>query len=180
MFRFLRSLELPRCYSEVNSAGAQRIFHKIWGIDPPGAGRSCGRRKIFSQPTTPTTTLSERMNFLRVICVLIFASLAAAGPLSYAVCQVGTEGRIIRPLRTRRPMYVLCNQLLEFSCFRLISLGAPQTGCNALVVSCYAAAGLTFGTVTAGAATPAVVIGCNAGLGTCMAACVAAGCSPIP
>lgn len=33
-----------------------------------------------------------------------------------------------------------------------LSYGICQSGCNALVVSCYAAAGFTFGTVTAGAA----------------------------
>ena len=35
-----------------------------------------------------------------------------------------------------------------------------------MVVACYAAAGFTFGTVTAGAGVPAAVIGCNAALGT--------------
>lgn len=30
----------------------------------------------------------------------------------------------------------------------LLAYGICQTGCNALVVSCYAAAGFTFGTVT--------------------------------
>lgn len=33
----------------------------------------------------------------------------------------------------------------------ILSYGICQTGCNALAVSCYAAAGFTFGTVTAGA-----------------------------
>mmetsp|Transcript_45736 Transcript_45736/g.129547 ORF Transcript_45736/g.129547 Transcript_45736/m.129547 type:complete len:90 (-) Transcript_45736:199-468(-) len=61
-----------------------------------------------------------------------------------------------------------------------LSYGICQTGCNALVVSCYAAAGFTFGTVTAGASTPFVIITCNAGLGTCMVACIAAGFTPTP
>ncbi|KAF8153443.1 hypothetical protein B0H34DRAFT_800644 [Crassisporium funariophilum] len=52
-----------------------------------------------------------------------------------------------------------------------IAYGICQTGCNALVVSCYAAAGFTFGTVVAAPAVPAVILGCNAGLGTCSAAC---------
>ncbi|KAF9998261.1 hypothetical protein BGZ79_008064 [Entomortierella chlamydospora] len=51
-----------------------------------------------------------------------------------------------------------------------IAYGICQTGCNALAVACYAAAGFTFGTVTAGAGIPAAIIGCNAALGTCMAA----------
>ncbi|KAG2485775.1 hypothetical protein HYH03_015488 [Edaphochlamys debaryana] len=62
----------------------------------------------------------------------------------------------------------------------ILSYGICQSGCNAVVVACYAAAGFTFGTVTAGAGIPAVLVGCNAGLGTCMAACVAAGLLPVP
>ena len=61
-----------------------------------------------------------------------------------------------------------------------LAYGICQSGCNALVVSCYAAAGFTFGTVTAGAGIPAAIIGCNAALGTCMAACIAAIFAPTP
>ena len=61
-----------------------------------------------------------------------------------------------------------------------VAYGICQSGCNALVVSCYASAGFTFGTVTAGAGAPAAIVACNAGLGTCMAACVAAGFAPAP
>ena len=42
------------------------------------------------------------------------------------------------------------------------------------MVSCYAAAGFTFGTLTAGVATPAAILLCNAGLGKCMASCFVA------
>ncbi|KAI8605814.1 hypothetical protein EDD21DRAFT_362605 [Dissophora ornata] len=59
-----------------------------------------------------------------------------------------------------------------------LAYGICQTGCNSLVVACYAAAGYTFGTVTGGAAIPAVIANCNIGLGVCMTACVAAGCAP--
>lgn len=55
-----------------------------------------------------------------------------------------------------------------------------QSGCNAMAVACYTAAGVTFGTITAGLAAPAAVLGCNGALGTCMAACVAAGFTPTP
>lgn len=55
-----------------------------------------------------------------------------------------------------------------------------QTGCNAVVVACYAAAGFTFGTVTAGVGAPAAVVACNAALGLCMSGCVAAGFTPTP
>ena len=61
-----------------------------------------------------------------------------------------------------------------------LSYAICQTGCNALVVACYAAAGATFGTITASAGTPAVILGCNIGQGFCMASCVAAGLSPSP
>ena len=39
--------------------------------------------------------------------------------------------------------------------------GACQTACNAGWVSCYAAAGLTAGTLTAGVGVPAAAIACN-------------------
>ncbi|KAH6902116.1 hypothetical protein BKA70DRAFT_1307301 [Coprinopsis sp. MPI-PUGE-AT-0042] len=51
-----------------------------------------------------------------------------------------------------------------------IAYGICQTGCNAVVVACYAAAGATFGTVAAPAA-PAAIVACNTALGTCSAAC---------
>lgn len=61
-----------------------------------------------------------------------------------------------------------------------LAYGICQSGCNAVVVACYAAAGYTFGTVTGGTGVPAVIAGCNAALGSCMAGCVAAGCAPTP
>lgn len=54
------------------------------------------------------------------------------------------------------------------------------SGCNALVVACYAGAGFTFGTVTAGVGAPAAVMACNAGLGLCQAGCAAAIFAPTP
>ncbi|KAI8355638.1 hypothetical protein EDC96DRAFT_576932 [Choanephora cucurbitarum] len=60
------------------------------------------------------------------------------------------------------------------------SYGVCQAGCNAVAVACYAAAGFTFGTVTAGAGIPASIAACNTALGTCMAKCVLAGLCPIP
>lgn len=61
-----------------------------------------------------------------------------------------------------------------------LSYGICQSGCNALAVACYAAAGVTFGTITAEFVAPAAVICCNTALGTCMAAFVVAGCTPTP
>jgi hypothetical protein len=62
----------------------------------------------------------------------------------------------------------------------LLAYGICQSGCNAVAVACYGAAGYTFGTVTAGVGVPAVIASCNAALGICMAACVAAGLTPVP
>ncbi|TRM64791.1 hypothetical protein BD626DRAFT_489882 [Schizophyllum amplum] len=50
-----------------------------------------------------------------------------------------------------------------------IAYGICQTGCNTLAVACYAAAGFTFGVALP--AAPPVILACNAGLGTCSAAC---------
>ena len=58
--------------------------------------------------------------------------------------------------------------------------GICQAGCAGVTVACYAAAGAVFGTVTAGAGTPAVILGCNAAFGKCSVACIAAGFAPTP
>lgn len=64
-------------------------------------------------------------------------------------------------------------------------LGGPftyalcQTGCNFGAVTCYAAAGFTFGTVLAVTA-PASILACNALQGACMAACAVSLVAPIP
>lgn len=67
-----------------------------------------------------------------------------------------------------------------------------QAGCAGVVVACCTlqpqleltladtAAGATFGTVTAGAGTPAIIVGCNSAYGTCQAACWAALALPVP
>ena len=55
-----------------------------------------------------------------------------------------------------------------------LAYGICQAGCSALVVTCYGAGGLTFGTITAGVGAPAVALACNASYGTCQAACAAA------
>ncbi|KJA27646.1 hypothetical protein HYPSUDRAFT_130814 [Hypholoma sublateritium FD-334 SS-4] len=52
-----------------------------------------------------------------------------------------------------------------------IAYGVCQTECNTVAEACYTAAGFTFGTVVAGPETPAVVLRCNAALGTCAHAC---------
>ncbi|RAK95027.1 uncharacterized protein BO80DRAFT_369801 [Aspergillus ibericus CBS 121593] len=54
-----------------------------------------------------------------------------------------------------------------------------QTGCSALVVSCYAAAGFVFGMVPAVSAPPAI-IACNSSYGTCQAACASILLVPFP
>ncbi|KAM5531608.1 hypothetical protein V8D89_014723 [Ganoderma adspersum] len=52
-----------------------------------------------------------------------------------------------------------------------IAYGICQTGCNTVTVACYAGAGFTFGTVTAGVGVPAAILACNAALGVCSSAC---------
>ncbi|KAI0824053.1 hypothetical protein BC628DRAFT_1323633 [Trametes gibbosa] len=59
-----------------------------------------------------------------------------------------------------------------------LAYGVCQTGCNALVVACYASAGAVFGTVTAGVGTPAAIIACNVALGQCSAACALVALTP--
>lgn len=61
-----------------------------------------------------------------------------------------------------------------------LAYGICQTGCNFFAGACYASAGLVFGTVTAGAGTPAAVLASNAAQGLCMASCIAAGYAPTP
>eukprot|EP00644_Phytophthora_capsici_P012768 jgi/Phyca11/101251/e_gw1.5.1474.1 len=61
-----------------------------------------------------------------------------------------------------------------------LAYGICQTGCNAVAVACYAGSGAVFGTVTAGLGVAPAIIACNVALGTCMASCVAAGCTPTP
>ncbi|KAG1436808.1 hypothetical protein G6F56_013401 [Rhizopus delemar] len=61
-----------------------------------------------------------------------------------------------------------------------LSYAICQTGCNAVVVACYAGAGFVFGTITGGLGAPPAILACNAGLGVCMSGCVAAGFAPIP
>ncbi|TFK33513.1 hypothetical protein BDQ12DRAFT_564347, partial [Crucibulum laeve] len=61
----------------------------------------------------------------------------------------------------------------------LVAYGTCQTGCNALGVACYAAAGFTFSTVFP-AAAPLTILACNAALGTRSSACVVLGLAPTP
>ncbi|KUI64379.1 hypothetical protein VM1G_11180 [Cytospora mali] len=60
-----------------------------------------------------------------------------------------------------------------------IGYGICQAGCSAVVTACYAAAGVTFGTIAALAA-PAAIVGCNTAFGTCQAACAAVLLTPTP
>ena len=92
--------------------------------------------------------------------------------------------------------------LCVFTFFTLASAGpltyaACQTACNYGAVSCYAAAGLTFGVSTAAgaatgpvgwfawlwtapASTIAAAVACSAAQGTCMAACASLLVAPTP
>ncbi|RYO93046.1 hypothetical protein DL766_003255 [Monosporascus sp. MC13-8B] len=48
--------------------------------------------------------------------------------------------------------------------------GVCQAGCSAVVQTCYAAAGFTWG-ATLGATAPASIVACNSAYGACQAAC---------
>jgi hypothetical protein len=54
---------------------------------------------------------------------------------------------------------------------------ACQIGCSAAVVTCYTAAGFTFGTVLAAAAPPAI-LACNTAQAACYASCAALALAP--
>lgn len=60
-----------------------------------------------------------------------------------------------------------------------LAVGCVAT-CNAAAVACYAGAGLTFGTITAGVGAPIAAILCNLAQGTCMSACVVSVVAPTP
>ena len=55
-----------------------------------------------------------------------------------------------------------------------VSTGICYSGCAAVVVACYSAAGAVFGTVTAGVGVPPAIIACNAAFGACMTKCTIA------
>jgi hypothetical protein len=74
----------------------------------------------------------------------------------------------------------LATAILGQSAAGPIGYGICQTGCSGLVVACYTAAGATFGTVVAAAATPAAILGCNAAFGACSAKCAVVLLTPVP
>ena len=91
---------------------------------------------------------------------------------------------VCEPLLWKTKMKYISSIFILIGILPLVTFAGPlaygicQTGCNAVVVACYAAAGFTFGTVTAGAGIPAAIIACNGALGICMAGCIAAGFAP--
>lgn len=56
-----------------------------------------------------------------------------------------------------------------------IAYGICQSGCATIAVACYAGAGFTFGTVTAGIGTPAAIVACNTAFGICSTKCAIVG-----
>jgi len=101
---------------------------------------------------------------LSLLTIGLIASprLVEGGPIAYGLCQTGEY------------LFVSATRLLKVDLSHI-------TGCNTVAVACYAAAGATFGTVVAAAAAPAVILGCNAALGTCSATCATVALfAPIP
>lgn len=70
--------------------------------------------------------------------------------------------------------------LIDHSTAGPAAYGICQAGCSGLAVACYSAAGATFGTVVAAAATPAAILGCNAAFGACSAKCAVVALAPTP
>jgi len=85
-----------------------------------------------------------------------------------------------RVFRTILTLGTLSASFLQQTMAGPAAYGICQAGCAAVVVACYAAGGFVFGTVTAGAATPAIILGCNSAYGTCQGACWAALIAPTP
>jgi hypothetical protein len=57
--------------------------------------------------------------------------------------------------------------------------GLCRSGCAAVVMACYAAAGYTWG-ATLGATAPATILACNGAFGSCSATCAAVALLPTP
>nr|VWO98978.1 FAD-dependent monooxygenase DEP2 (EC (Depudecin biosynthesis cluster protein 2) [Ganoderma boninense] len=87
--------------------------------------------------------------FSAALATLSLSQAANAGPIAYGICQTATD----------LP--------------KLLTITITELGCNTVAVACYAGAGFTFGTVTAGLGAPAAILACNAALGTCSSACAA-------
>ncbi|XP_048580857.1 uncharacterized protein LOC116601957 [Nematostella vectensis] len=82
-------------------------------------------------------------------------------------------------MATRKMLMLLAlTMLIASSSAGPLAYGICQTGCNAVWVTCVAAAGGVAGVSTGGAGVPAAIAACSAAQGVCMAACVAAGLSP--
>ena len=60
-----------------------------------------------------------------------------------------------------------------------IGYGICQSGCAAVVMACYGAAGAVWG-ATAGLGAPPAVIACNAAFGACSAKCALVAALPLP
>lgn len=71
-------------------------------------------------------------------------------------------------------LVVICCVFLHCTDAATTAYGACQAECVTVVISCYAGAGLGFGSMTAGAVTPTVIGDCNTAHGTCQSACWAA------
>ncbi|GBG80159.1 hypothetical protein CBR_g30525 [Chara braunii] len=90
-----------------------------------------------------------------------------------------SSGRLACDIMASTALYFLVISLLLTSAgprqaHVLAGYPACQSACNTAWVLCYSTAGLVAGTMTGGAAAPAVVIACNSQQAVCMAACAAA------
>jgi hypothetical protein len=87
----------------------------------------------------------------------------------------GSQFQLLLGPKKMRVPWVLINNLLLFIppvSAGPAAYGVCQAGCAAVVMTCYSAAGFTWG-ATMGASAPASVMACNLAFGKCQAACAA-------
>ncbi|XP_032218746.2 uncharacterized protein LOC116601956 [Nematostella vectensis] len=124
--------------------------------------------------------------FLEFACFVTLKSLSSSFRITAKLIGHKTESRlkkkpcrsIIQMAARKMLMLLALTMLIASSSAGPLAYGICQTGCNAVWVTCVAAAGGVAGVSTGGAGVPAAVLACNAAQGVCMAACVAAGLSP--
>ncbi|KIM87109.1 hypothetical protein PILCRDRAFT_815570 [Piloderma croceum F 1598] len=108
---------------------------------------------------------------LTLLAAAAAATPVAGGPLAYAACQTG------KYVRSKTPDVIWSHTPSSLALLLGIIIFGSNThlfeGCNGLAVACYAAAGFTFGVTIV--AVPPAIMGCNIGLGTCMATCATVG-----
>lgn len=100
-----------------------------------------------------------------------------AGPAAYGICQAGCAAVVVACtyLGIRAVPLPLMHRMCLIPCWHI-----HETTTDTETWAGYAGAGAVFGTVTAGAGVPPALLACNAGFGTCQAACALVLLAPTP